>query len=214
MAAMPMSRGSQRKATSGTATHRTLTRLLGYSSIAHAGYLMMGIAAMSLNGSSAILYYLGGYLFTVIAAFMVIILVMQHTGAEDIIQLAQLHQRAPGLAGVLSLAMVSLAGIPPLAGFFGKFLLFKAVLEQASVHSAYYLLVAIAIIGVVISLVYYLGVLRTLYWEKQQLVPEEIHVSPVSRFVLWVCAVLMIYLGLLPNRLLEAANAAVESLKL
>ena len=149
-----------------------------------------------------------------IAAFMVIFLVMQHTGAEDIIQLAQLHQRAPGLAGVLSLAMVSLAGIPPLAGFFGKFLLFKAVLEQASVHSAYYLLVAIAIIGVVISLVYYLGVLRTLYWEKQQLVPEEIDVSPVSRFVLWVCAVLMIYLGLLPNRLLEAANAAVESLKL
>ena len=193
---------------------RNLKRLLGYSSIAHAGYLMMGIAAMSLNGSSAILYYLGGYLFTVIAAFMVIILVMQHTGAEDIIQLAQLHQRAPGLAGVLSLAMVSLAGIPPLAGFFGKFLLFKAVLEQASVHSAYYLLVAIAIIGVVISLVYYLGVLRTLYWEKQHLVTEEIHVSPVSRFVLWVCAVLMIYLGILPNRLLEAANAAVESLKL
>ena len=110
--------------------------------------------------------------------------------------------------------MVSLAGIPPLAGFFGKFLLFKAVLEQASVHSAYYLLVAIAIIGVVISLVYYLGVLRTLYWEKQQLVPEEIHVSPVSRLVLWVCAVLMIYLGILPNRLLEAANAAVQSLKL
>ena len=193
---------------------RNLKRLLGYSSIAHAGYLMMGITAMSLNGSSAILYYLGGYLFTVIAAFMVIILVMQQTGAEDIIQLAQLHQRAPGLASVLSLAMVSLAGIPPLAGFFGKFLLFRAVLEQASVHSAYYILVAIAIIGVVISLVYYLGVLRTLYWEKQQLVPEEIHVSPVSRCILWVCAVMMIYLGILPNRLLEAANAAVESLKL
>jgi len=193
---------------------RNLKRLLGYSSIAHAGYLMMGITAMSLNGSSAILYYLGGYLFTVIAAFMVIILVMQQTGAEDIIQLAQLHQRAPGLASVLSLAMVSLAGIPPLAGFFGKFLLFRAVLEQASVHSAYYILVAIAIIGVVISLVYYLGVIRTLYWEKQQLVPEEIHISPVSRFILWVCAVMMIYLGILPNRLLEAANAAVESLKL
>ena len=193
---------------------RNLKRLLGYSSIAHAGYLMMGITAMSLNGSSAILYYLGGYLFTVIAAFMVIILVMQQTGAEDIIQLAQLHQRAPGLASVLSLAMVSLAGIPPLAGFFGKFLLFRAVLEQASVHSAYYILVAIAIIGVVISLVYYLGVIRTLYWEKQQLVSEEIHISPVSRFILWVCAVMMIYLGILPNRLLEAANAAVESLKL
>ncbi|MGA1014136.1 MAG: NADH-quinone oxidoreductase subunit N, partial [Limisphaerales bacterium] len=192
---------------------RNLKRLLGYSSIAHAGYLMMGVAAMSLNGSGAILYYLSGYLFTVIAAFLVIILVMQHTGAEDIIQLAQLHQRAPGLAGMLALSMVSLAGIPPLAGFFGKFLLLRAVLEQASVHTAYYGLVAVAVIGVVISLVYYFGIIRTIYWEKQQLVADEIHVSPISRVVLWVCAVLMIYLGILPNRLMEAASTAVESLK-
>jgi len=192
---------------------RNLKRLLGYSSIAHAGYLMMGVAAMSLNGSGAILYYLSGYLFTVIAAFLVIILVMQHTGAEDIIQLAQLHQRAPGLAGMLALSMVSLAGIPPLAGFFGKFLLLRAVLEQASVHTAYYGLVAVAVIGVVISLVYYFGIIRTIYWEKQQLVADEIHVSPLSRVVLWVCAVLMIYLGILPNRLMEAASTAVESLK-
>jgi len=192
---------------------RNLKRLLGYSSIAHAGYLMMGVAAMSLNGSGAILYYLSGYLFTVIAAFLVIILVMQHTGAEDIIQLAQLHQRAPGLAGMLALSMVSLAGIPPLTGFFGKFLLLRAVLEQASVHTAYYGLVAVAVIGVVISLVYYFGIIRTIYWEKQQLVADEIHVSPLSRVVLWVCAVLMIYLGILPNRLMEAASTAVESLK-
>jgi len=192
---------------------RNLKRLLGYSSIAHAGYLMMGVAAMSLNGSGAILYYLSGYLFTVIAAFLVIILVMQHTGAEDIIQLAQLHQRSPGLAGMLALSMVSLAGIPPLAGFFGKFLLLRAVLEQASVHTAYYGLVAVAVIGVVISLVYYFGIIRTIYWEKQQLVADEIHVSPLSRIVLWVCAVLMIYLGILPNRLMEAASTAVESLK-
>ena len=173
----------------------------------------MGVAAMSLNGSGAILYYLSGYLFTVIAAFLVIILVMQHTGAEDIIQLAQLHQRAPGLAGMLALSMVSLAGIPPLAGFFGKFLLLRAVLEQASVHTAYYGLVAVAVIGVVISLVYYFGIIRTIYWEKPQLVADEIHVSPLSRVVLWVCAVLMIYLGILPNRLMEAASTAVESLK-
>ena len=192
---------------------RNLKRLLGYSSIAHAGYLMMGIAAMSLNGSSAILYYLGGYLFTVIAAFMVIILVMQHTGAEDIIQLAQLHQSSGagrraqsghGVSGGHSTPGWVLREIPPLQSCSGTGQRAQRLLPSGSDrhHRC----------GNLVGLLP--GRPTYLYWEKQQLVPEEIHVSPVSRFVLWVCAVLMIYLGILPNRLLEAANAAVESLKL
>ena len=192
---------------------RNLKRLLGYSSIANAGYLMMGIAAMSASGSTAILYYLYSYMFTVIAAFLVIILVMKHTGAEDIVHLAKLHERAPGLAGVMTLSMVSLAGIPPLAGFFGKFLLFKAVIEQASAHSTYYLLAGVAIVGVVISLYYYFGVIRTIYWGKQQMIPETIQVSPLSKAALWVCSALIVYLGIMPERLMQAATAAVESLK-
>ncbi|MDA7521206.1 NADH-quinone oxidoreductase subunit N, partial [Verrucomicrobia bacterium] len=192
---------------------RNLKRLLGYSSIANAGYLMMGIAAMSASGSTAILYYLYSYMFTVIAAFLIIILVMKHTGAEDIVHLAKLHERAPGLAGVMTLSMVSLAGIPPLAGFFGKFLLFEAVIEQASVQSSYYLLAAVAIVGVVISLYYYFGVIRTIYWGKQQMIPEDIKISPASKAALWVCSVVIIYLGIMPERLMQAATAAVESLK-
>jgi NADH-quinone oxidoreductase subunit N len=192
---------------------RNLKRLLGYSSIANAGYLMMGIAAMSASGSTAILYYLYSYMFTVIAAFLIIILVMKHTGAEDIVHLAKLHERAPGLAGVMTLSMVSLAGIPPLAGFFGKFLLFEAVIEQATVQSSYYLLAAVAIVGVVISLYYYFGVIRTIYWGKQQMIPEDIQISPASKAALWVCSVVIIYLGIMPERLMQAATAAVESLK-
>ena len=192
---------------------RNLKRLLGYSSIANAGYLMMGIAAMSASGSTAILYYLYSYMFTVIAAFLIIILVMKHTGAEDIVHLAKLHERAPGLAGVMTLSMVSLAGIPPLAGFFGKFLLFEAVIEQASAQSSYYLLAAVAIVGVVISLYYYFGVIRTIYWGKQQMIPEDIQISPASNAALWVCSVVIIYLGIMPERLMQAATAAVESLK-
>ncbi|MDA7618133.1 NADH-quinone oxidoreductase subunit N [bacterium] len=192
---------------------RNLKRLMGYSSIANAGYLMMGLAVMSQSGSSAILYYLYGYMFAVMAAFMIIILVMKHTGAEETVHLAQLHSRAPGLAGVMTLAMVSLAGVPPLAGFFGKFLLFKAVVEQASVHATYYILAGIAIVGAVISLYYYFGVVRTIYWGKQQMIPETIEVSPLSRATLWVCATLMVYLGIMPERLLQAANAAAETLK-
>ena len=105
---------------------RNLKRLLGYSSIANGGYLLLGIAAMSNAGVTAILYYLGGYLFTVLAAFTVICVVMRTADVEDIGDLAGLHQRSPLLAGAMTLSMVSLAGVPPLAGFFGKFLLFKA----------------------------------------------------------------------------------------
>ena len=148
---------------------RNLKRLLGYSSIAHAGYLLLGVAAMAGNihnlsaGGSAILYYLAGYLFTVLGAFTVIALVMRHLDSEDISGLAGLNQRSPLLASTLTLAMVSLAGIPPMAGFFGKFLLLKAVLEQGATNPGYYCLAFTALAGVVISLYYYFGVIRAIY---------------------------------------------------
>ena len=110
------------------------------------------------------LYYLSGYLFTVLGAFTVICLVLRHVEGEDIAALAGLHQRSPLLAATMTLAMVSLAGIPPLAGFFGKFLLLKAVLEQGAANPGYYCLAFTALAGVVISLYYYFGVVRAIYW--------------------------------------------------
>src|SRR5205814_10132250 len=108
--------------------------------IAHAGYMLLGIASLSAAGEAAILFYLTGYLFTVLAAFTVICLVMQHIEGADISALAGLNQRSPLLALTMTIAMVSLAGIPPLAGFFGKFLLLKAVIERGSEHPGYYCL--------------------------------------------------------------------------
>ena len=99
---------------------RNLKRLMGYSSIAHAGYMLLGVTAMSVNGSAAILYYLSGYLFTVLAAFTVLCIALREVEGEDISAIAGLHRRAPLLAASLALAMISLAGIPPLAGFFGS----------------------------------------------------------------------------------------------
>src|SRR6266516_2928050 len=96
---------------------RNLKRLLGYSSIANAGYLLLGVAAMSAAGKVAILFYLGGYLFTVLAAFSVICVVLRAAEAEDLGALAGLNQRSPLLATTMTPAMVSLAGVPPLAGF-------------------------------------------------------------------------------------------------
>src|ERR1700722_18786840 len=138
---------------------RNLKRLMGYSSISHAGYLLLGVAALSANGEAAVLYYLAGYLFTIMAAFFVIALVMRHLADEDVSALAGLNQRSPLLATTMTVAMVSLAGLPPLAGFFGKFLLLKAVIEQGPAHHAYYWLTFIALAGVVISLYYYFGVI-------------------------------------------------------
>jgi NADH-quinone oxidoreductase subunit N len=139
-----------------------LKRLLGYSSIAHAGYLLLGVAALSASGQSALLYYLAGYVFTVMAALFVITLVMRQLPTEDIGGLAGLNQRSPLLAATLTIAMVSLAGIPPLAGFFGKFLLLKAVIEtaQATGNHGYYWLAFITLAGVIISLYYYFGANR------------------------------------------------------
>jgi NADH-quinone oxidoreductase subunit N len=201
---------------------RNLKRLLGYSSIAHAGYLLLGIAAMAAalaaknqttnDGASAILYYLSGYLFTVLGAFTVLCLVMRQVEGEDISGLAGLNQRSPLLAATLTLAVVSLAGIPPLAGFFGKFLLFKAALAQGAALSAYYWLVAIAIVGVVISLYYYFGIARAIYWSRDVPDLSSIPISKPIRATIYVCILGMFYLGLFPSRVLNLAENATKTL--
>jgi NADH-quinone oxidoreductase subunit N len=190
---------------------RNLKRLLGYSSIAHAGYMLLGVAALSAAGQSAVLYYLSGYLFTVLGAFTVICLVMTQVEGEDITALAGLNQRAPLLAITMTLAMVSLAGIPPLAGFFGKFLLFKAAIARGATEPAYYWLVAVAIAGVIISLYYYFGVVRAIFWGKEATL-TPIPTSTPIQISLYGCVAGMLILGLFPNWLLELTKASVKVL--
>jgi len=192
---------------------RNVKRLLGYSSIAHAGYLLLGVAALSSAGQSAILYYLSGYLFTVLGAFTVICLIMQHVEGEDISALSGLSQRSPLLAATMTLAMVSLAGIPPLAGFFGKFLLLQAAIAQGSTYHGYYWLVAIAIIGVVISLYYYFGVVRAVFWSKDVADFSPIHISRPIRASLYACLFGMVFLGVYPAPVVNLATEAVKALK-
>jgi NADH-quinone oxidoreductase subunit N len=191
---------------------RNLKRLFGYSSIAHAGYLLLGVAALSAAGQSAVLYYLSGYLFTVLGAFTVICLVMRQVEGEDITSLAGLNQRAPLLALTMTLAMVSLAGVPPLAGFFGKFLLFKAALARGASDPAYYWLVGVAIVGVIISLYYYFGVVRAIYWGKETRL-DPIRTSTPIQVCLYGCVAGMLALGLFPNWLVNAAAEAVKVLR-
>jgi NADH-quinone oxidoreductase subunit N len=189
---------------------RNLKRLMGYSSISHAGYLLLGVVAFSANGEAAVLYYLAGYLFTSMAAFSVIALVMRHLADEDVSALAGLNQRSPLLATTMTVAMVSLAGLPPLAGFFGKFLLLKAVIEQGAVqhNHAYYWLAFITIIGVVISFYYYFGVIRAIYWSKETPDLSPIHLSGAAKFSIALCVIGIFWLGIFPNTMLNLALAA------
>jgi NADH-quinone oxidoreductase subunit N len=193
---------------------RNLKRLLGYSSIAHAGYLLLGVAALSASGQSALLYYLAGYVFTVMAGFFVITLVMRHLATEDISGLAGLNQRSPLLAATLTIAMVSLAGIPPLAGFFGKFLLLKAVIEAAQTtgNHGYYCLAFTALAGVIISLYYYFGVIRAIYWSKDPTDLSPIELSSPAKLSIWACLAGIFWIGLFPNTVLNITNLAAAAL--
>ncbi|MBW8865176.1 MAG: proton-translocating NADH-quinone oxidoreductase subunit N, partial [Verrucomicrobia bacterium] len=190
---------------------QNLKRLLGYSSISHAGYLLLGVAALNASGQAAILYYLAGYLFTVLAGFLVIALVLRHLDTEDISGLAGLNQRSPLLAATMTIAMVSLAGIPPFAGFFGKFLLLKSVVEAAQAHPdnhGYYCLLFTALAGVVISLYYYFGVIKAIYWSKEAKDLTVIELSAPAKVTAWICIAGIFWLGLFPNSVLNLANQA------
>src|SRR6185503_4468948 len=132
---------------------------------------------------------------------------------EDISGLAGLGQRSPFLAAAMTLAMVSLTGIPPLAGFFGKFLLLKSALEQGPHNHAYYWLVAIAVAGVVISIWYYFGVIRAIYWSRDTVDLSPVPIALPIRLALHVCIAGMLILGLLPGPMVNAATKAAKTLE-
>ncbi len=132
---------------------------------------------------------------------------------DSIDALAGLGRRSPMLAAILTLVMVSLGGIPPLAGFLGKFLLLRALVERGAIDPSAFWLAGVAIIGVVISLYYYFAVIRVMYWADN---PPDISpiVVPVRvKIPLAVCALAMLYLGMFPGPVLDSANAAVKALR-
>ncbi len=148
-----------------TALNQTnLKRLLAYSSIAHAGYLLMGLAAASALGFQSVLVYLVVYLFMNLGAFLVVSVIATETGSESISEYRGLIKRAPFTAIALTVFLFSLTGLPPLAGFTGKYLLFAALLEHGgSWH------VALAIVGAInsaISLYYYARIIKAMVLDK------------------------------------------------
>src|SRR6266404_5293039 len=126
-------------------------RLLAYSAVAHAGYTLLGLVAGGRDGFSATLFYTTVYAFTLVGAFGVVALVRRETGGDDLTNFSALWSRSPLLAGCMAIFLLSLAGLPPLAGFFGKFYLFSVALRSGANHGLLWL-VALALFGSLVSL--------------------------------------------------------------
>jgi len=175
-------------------------RLLGYSSIAHAGYLLVGIAAIgdALAGR-AVLFYLSGYLLMTFLAFLILVPVSKALGGDDIANFNGLARRSPGLAFAMLLAAASLAGVPFTVGFFGKFFIFEVAMNQGL-----YLLVLIGIVTVASGFYYYFKIVRAMYWQPAPEGSSAVPVSKLSSFAIIVLAALIVILGVYPRLLIEA----------
>ena len=142
---------------------RNVKRLLAYSSIAHGGYLLMGAVLLTPEGLGAILFYLIVYLFMNLGAFYVVVLIANESGSEMIDGYRGLSSRAPLVAGSMAIFLFSLTGIPPFAGFFGKWLLFNAVISKGM-----YWLAFIGLLNSVVSLYYYARIVKAMYLETAE----------------------------------------------
>jgi NADH-quinone oxidoreductase subunit N len=176
---------------------KNIKRLLAYSSIAQAGYALVGVAAFSQAGVAAVIFYLAMYTLTNLVAFGVVILISRATGSDEIADYAGLSRRAPGLALAFMVAFLSLGGMPPLAGFFGKFFVFAAAIQQG-INAGRSALVWLAIIGVlnaIVGLYYYLTVLKVVYLFRSEREREKIPVPRAYALALWVCVFGIVLLG-------------------
>jgi len=181
---------------------RSMKRLLAYSSIAHAGYLLMGIAAGTPDGAWAMIFYLAVYLFMTLGAFAVVLLLERAGEEADAIEdYAGLGARAPWLAGAMTVFMASLAGMPPTAGFIGKLYLFNASLGAGQVAVA-----LVAALSTVVSVYYYLRVPFRMFSGAPR--PGiAVVAAPGVRFTIGAAAAAVMFLGILPGPLTDAVRA-------
>jgi NADH-quinone oxidoreductase subunit N len=181
----------------------SVRRLLAYSAIAHAGYMLLGILSHTDQSFSALLYYAITYALTVLGAFVIIAIVEEATGGDSIANFAGFSRRAPIPAFCMLIFMLSLAGIPPLAGFFGKFYLFSSVLSATLGILGLLWLVVIAIAMSAVSLYYYLKVLKSIYVANPPTDAGPIRIPVLRQIVLCLIALSVVVLGCAPNLLLH-----------
>jgi|TARA_Y100000031_G_scaffold156022_1_gene208903 NADH-quinone oxidoreductase subunit N len=189
-----------------------IKRMLGYSSIAQAGYLMVGLATVGILptadilGQSVILFFLASYTVTNLGTFIAIIAISNKTNSDLIQDFSGMIRRAPGLTLALTLCLVSLIGMPPAAGFMAKFYIFSA-----GVHSGLLWLVIIAVLNSVISAYYYLRVVKVM-WFGEPTSTEKVFSSGALRFSLFITSIGILLLGILPGLIMKLTEAASKML--
>lgn len=188
----------------------SLRRLLAYSAIAHAGYMLLAIVAHTEQSLAALLYYVITYAIATLGSFTVIAVVEEQRGGDHISNFDGLSRQAPVLSFCLAVFLLSLAGIPPLAGFFGKFYLFVTVLGATSGVPSLLWLVVLAIAMSAVSLYYYLRVLKRIYVADSAADASEIHSPVLSQILVLLLAATVILLGCDPQLLVRWILSAIH----
>jgi NADH-quinone oxidoreductase subunit N len=188
-----------------------IKRLLAFSSIAHAGTLLIGFACEPQAGIPAILFYLSGYAFMTVGAFAVAAVVgrgdARSEAGYDLASWAGLGRRNPVLATAMTVFLLSLAGLPPTAGFLGKYLIFEAAIE-----SKQYFLAVAGVLNAVVATYYYLRIVISMWMQEAGEAAEDVHVPAATAAALAVAVLAVFYLGMLPGRVLEMAQGLAASL--
>jgi NADH-quinone oxidoreductase subunit N len=186
----------------------SLKRMLAYSSIAHGGYLLVGLVAGNDIGKAAILYYLAAYAVTNLGAFGVIALVgSRERPNDDLRDYAGLWQSHPGLAAMMTIFLLSLGGFPPTAGFIGKWYIFSA-----AISSGYYWLAIIGVLSSVVSVFFYLRIVVMMYMSDRDARPVPAPLPRLAFGALALSVVVILALGILPAPLIDLAQASVATI--
>lgn len=161
----------------------SLKRLLAFSSISQVGFILVGISGSSQAGSASVIYFILIYIFSNLAAFGVISFISAVTGRESIEDYKGLYSTNPLLSWILTIALFSLAGIPPTAGFFGKFFLLMAGAGRGN-----YILIVIAALNMIVALYYYLRVVKAIFMDKNEHPIEKLKISILPKMAMLICA--------------------------
>jgi NADH-quinone oxidoreductase subunit N len=180
-------------------------RMLAYSSISHAGYILVAVTVGGADAVSAVIFYLIAYMFFNLGGFAVVTVLETRSGCKsDFSELTGLARSNPYLSAALALFMFALAGFPPTVGFFGKFYVFSA-----AIRAGFVTLVVIGVLNSFVSVYYYLRVIKTCYFEQSQGDMPAAVVTPSIFIVLLATVVGTLGLGFFPQRLLELSQAAI-----
>jgi len=181
-----------------------IKRLLGYSSIGHAGYLLMGLSTASALGAVSVGYYLLAYLFSNLSVFLVVVIASDRLGGDALEHYHGLSRRSPLLAAALFIGLLSLAGVPPLAGFAGKLFVLLATVE-----SRRFWLVGVGAVNVAISLYYYLMVVKRMYLDPPPS-PAPVRVDALTTVVLALLLLGVLAVGIVQQPFLHHITSAMR----